>query len=64
MSKGWVKMQNFTHSKNKFGYVYLLTPAGMSRKAELTNNFLKRKLSEYELLKAEIKALKSESSRI
>jgi EPS-associated MarR family transcriptional regulator len=60
MSKGWVKMQNFSHSKNKFKYMYLLTPAGMARKAELTSNFLRRKMSEYEALKVEIEALKLE----
>jgi EPS-associated MarR family transcriptional regulator len=61
MSKGWVKMQNFSHSKNKFKYIYLLTPAGMARKAELTSKFLKRKLVEYVVLKAEIEALEAEA---
>jgi EPS-associated MarR family transcriptional regulator len=61
MMKGWVKMQNFSHSKNKFKYIYLLTPAGMARKAELTSNFLKRKLTEYAVLKAEIEALEAET---
>lgn len=27
IDKGWVKMQNFSQSKNKFGYIYVLTPA-------------------------------------
>ena len=63
MEKGWVKMQNFSHSKNKFGYVYLLTPSGVAEKAELTGKFLKRKLNEYEALKAEIASLKSESEK-
>jgi EPS-associated MarR family transcriptional regulator len=60
MEKGWVKMQNFSHSKNKFGYVYILTPKGISEKAALTGNFLKRKMEEYEALKTEIETLKSE----
>ena len=60
MEKGWIKMQNFSHSKNKFGYVYLLTPAGIAEKAALTNQFLQRKMSEYEALKAEIAALQAE----
>jgi EPS-associated MarR family transcriptional regulator len=46
MEKGWVKMRNFSQSKNKFGYVYILTPIGMAEKAALTSNFLKRKLAE------------------
>jgi len=61
IEKGWVKMQNFGHSKNKFGYVYLLTPDGIAQKAALTGRFLKRKLEEYEALKAEIEAIKFEA---
>lgn len=64
MEKGLVKMQNFTHSKNKFGYVYVLTPRGIAEKAKLTSNFLKRKMEEYEALKAEIDTLKSESIHV
>ncbi len=60
IEKGWVKMQNFSQSKNKFGYVYILTPRGMAEKAALTGNFLKRKLFEYESLKAEIESLHKE----
>jgi len=60
IEKGWVKMQNFSQSKNKFGYVYILTPRGMTEKAALTGNFLKRKLVEYEALKAEIESLHTE----
>jgi EPS-associated MarR family transcriptional regulator len=61
IDKGWVKMQNFSQSKNKFGYVYILTPTGMAEKAALTSRFLKRKLNEYEALKAEIDALQNET---
>lgn len=60
IEKGWLKMQNFSESKNKFGYVYILTPKGISEKAALTSNFLKRKLSEYESLKLEIESLNLE----
>jgi EPS-associated MarR family transcriptional regulator len=60
MEKGLVKMKNFASSKNKFGYVYALTPAGMAEKASITHRFLKRKMQEYEALRAEIEAVKSE----
>lgn len=60
IEKGWVKVQNFAHSKNKFGYMYLLTPRGAAEKATLTSRFLKRKMGEYETLRAEIAALKNE----
>ena len=61
MQKGLVKMQNFQQSKNKFGYVYLLTPKGMAERAALTNQFLKRKMEEYDALKAEIELLKEDT---
>jgi EPS-associated MarR family transcriptional regulator len=60
MEKGLVKMKNFANSKNKFGYVYVLTPTGMAEKAAITHRFLQRKMEEHEALKAEIEALKSE----
>lgn len=63
MEKGWLKMNNFAHSKNKFGYVYVLTPQGIAEKAALTARFLKRKMEEYEALKMEIEALKSEGKK-
>jgi EPS-associated MarR family transcriptional regulator len=60
VQKGWVKVQNFSESKNKFGYVYVLTPQGLAHKATLTDRFLKRKMAEYYALKAEIEALTAE----
>jgi EPS-associated MarR family transcriptional regulator len=59
MKKGMVKMKNFANSKNKFGYVYVLTPTGMAEKAAITHRFLQRKMLEHEALKAEIEALRS-----
>lgn len=64
VEKGWVKMHNFSQSKNKFGYVYILTPSGMAEKAALTSRFLKRKLEEYEALTAEIQSLKTEAQHL
>ena len=60
IEKGLVKIHNFSQNQNKFGYAYLLTPSGISEKVMLTGRLLKRKLEEYEELKAEIKALKLE----
>ena len=60
IDKGWVKVQNFGHSKNKFGYLYLLTPAGISQKAKMTSQFLQRKMLEHQQLTQEIQALTSE----
>lgn len=64
IDKGLVKMKNFANAKNKFGYVYVLTPSGLIEKASLTNQFLQRKMDEYEALKAEIEALKNETAEI
>lgn len=58
IDKGWIKMQNFARSRSKFGYIYMLTPTGMTEKAALAGSFLRRKLEEYEALKAEIEALR------
>ncbi len=57
IEKGFVMMKNFSNSKNKFGYVYVITPRGLTERAGLTQRFLKRKMGEYEALKAEIDAL-------
>jgi EPS-associated MarR family transcriptional regulator len=57
IDKGWVKMKNFHNSKNKFKYVYLLTPQGVFEKVALTSRFFERKIQEYETLKAEIESL-------
>lgn len=60
IDKGFVKMDNFQKSRNKFKYVYLLTPQGIAGKMALTSLFLKRKIDEYEVLKMEIEALQAE----
>ena len=64
IDKGMVKMQNFSSSKNKFKYVYLLTPVGIADKVALTTRFLSRKMEEYEALKLEIRYLENEVSNI
>ena len=60
VDKGWVKLTNFKRSDKKLGYIYLLTPEGVSEKSVLAQNFLKRKSEEYNKLKIEIEMLKNE----
>ena len=60
IDKGFVKMGNFQKSKNKFKYVYLLTPQGVAERVMLTSRFLQRKMEEYEALKAEIERLRAD----
>jgi EPS-associated MarR family transcriptional regulator len=62
--KGWLKLKSFSHSSNKFGYAYLLTPSGIEEKSRLTFFFLKSKVLEYEVLKKEIDALQLESEEM
>ena len=57
---GWIKLDNFKKSDNKWGYAYLLTPSGMTEKTAITLRFLKRKKQEYENLQIEIAQLQRE----
>ena len=52
--KGLIKIKNFKNNPNKVNYMYILTPKGVSEKAKLTINFMKRKMKEYEELRAEV----------
>jgi len=64
MEKGWVKLHNFSTNNNKLQYAYLLTPHGIAEKSALTARFLKRKMAEYETLKAEIAALRGDMAEV
>ena len=63
ISRGLVKINNFSKSDNKLAYKYLLTPQGIREKAKMTIKFLDYKLKEYEILKNEIKALQDEATK-
>ena len=62
LGKGLVKAQNFRNSSNKRGYAYILTPDGLSVKAELTRRFLAVKIAEYDALRLDIERLRMESA--
>jgi len=64
MEKGLVKAENYRSNSNKLSYLYILTPAGVAAKAEMTRQFLARKVEEYEALRLEIEQLKRESRDI
>ena len=61
---GWVKLENFQKSKQKWGYVYLLTPEGIKEKSSITKQFLLKKQEEYIYLKQEIVNLEKEVSQL
>jgi len=52
--KGLIKISNFSKSKNKIKYAYVLTPKGIAEKTKLTLNFMKRKMKEYDELRKEM----------
>ena len=53
-NKGLVKINNFKKNPDKFNYLYILTPKGVSEKTKLTISFMKRKMKEYVDLKKEL----------
>ena len=63
MEKGYVKAKNFKNAQNKMAYAYILTPAGLNLKTELTLTFLKHKQAEYEALQIEIAELEKDLAR-
>ena len=62
VDSGLLKLGTLAHTHHPLGYNYLLTPAGVAKKAALTGAFLNRKMAEYDALRAEIDALCSETS--
>lgn len=52
--KGLVKIKNFKKSNNKFKYIYILTPQGLTIKTKLTIKYLKKISKEYEELLKDI----------
>lgn len=58
-NKGLVKIQNFKKKDNKIKSLgYVITTKGIIHRTELTINFMKRKMREYDELKAELKKIK------
>jgi len=62
--KGLIKIKNFKKNKKKINYIYILTPHGISVKAKLAINFMKRIMKEYDSLKSEEKISTNKSSLI
>ena len=60
IKKGIVKAKNFKNNNNKKVYAYYLTTDGFNEKAKLTLEFFKRKNTEYNKLKKELKDLQQE----
>ena len=54
--KGLIKIKNFRNKKKKITYIkkYVLTPKGINLRINLTIQFMKKKIKEYDELKSEI----------
>ena len=54
--KGLIKIENFKNKKQKINYIrkYLLTHKGLEFRVNLTIEFMKKKMKEYDELKSEI----------
>lgn len=58
IDKGHIKLANFKASKNKLGYVYVLTPEGIAHRTQLAVRFINRKMAEFEAIQAELDELR------
>jgi len=63
LEKGYIKAERFKNAKNKIGYMYILTPSGITEKLRQTQHFLHSKTEEYERLKSEIEQLRDETQK-
>ena len=61
LEQGYINAERFKNSKNKIGYMYVLTPRGVNERLVQTRAFLRRKTSEYEQLRQEIAMLQEET---
>lgn len=64
VERGLVKLENFSASKDRRRYAYILTPSGIAEKAAITREFLARKRAEFDALRSEIEALETEASKL
>ena len=64
LEEGYTNSENFKISTRKGLYAYFLTPMSIREKYLLTHSFIKRKREEFDLLKAEIKALQEEAGLV
>ena len=59
--KRFCKLRNFKKIDRQVQYTQLLMPKSGGEKSLLTHSFIERKREEFEVLKAEIKALEEEA---
>jgi EPS-associated MarR family transcriptional regulator len=64
IEKGLLKVRNFRNSHHKTAYAYYLTPRGLEEKIDVTYEFLRRKVAEYDVLSREIEELNAEVRKL
>ena len=60
INRGLLTLERFKTSEKKIGYLYLLTPKGIIEKSSLAQDFLDRKIEEFERIKSEIEEMTQE----
>ena len=55
MDIGFIKIHNFSNSKKKLNYAYILTPKGIRQKSVITKQFIIKKKQEYDKLNSYLK---------
>ena len=53
-NKGLIKINNFKKSNKKISFIYILPPKGLTKKIQLTLNFMKNNMREYDQLSKEL----------
>lgn len=61
LKKGYIKARRFKNARNKIGYMYVMTPKGISIRMTMAYNFLRSKSEEFERLRREIEMLRDET---
>ena len=64
VGQGLVKADRVVRADRKAGYLYVLTPSGLSAKARLARAFLARKREEHAALRREIELLSREAAEV
>jgi EPS-associated MarR family transcriptional regulator len=57
IKRGWVKASNFKNSQNKAAYLYILTPRGLTGKAQLAVTYLQQRMREFDELRRDIEQI-------
>lgn len=63
VEKGIVKAKKLKNDPHNIRWQYILTPAGMKEKIDITKRYLMQRITEYEKIQHEIEELKKEVER-